>query len=96
MTMSLVEQIEINLELTEFIKQHALVMDMQANPIALLDKSSTILYANAALHHLLNTTESLATLEQFNTFFRGSKQSVISCIKENTSRVLEKAVKSVS
>lgn len=88
----LVEQLELKSELTEYINQHACVMSMQSSPIALFNESSTILYANTAFHHLLNTDESLPTLEQFNVFFRGIKQSVKSCIKENKSKILDKAV----
>lgn len=88
-----IEHLELDSELTEYIKQHAWVMDMQATPIALLDESSTILYANAELHQLLDTGETLPELEQFNTLFRGLKQSVISSIKDNKSKTLNKAVK---
>lgn len=88
----LVEQIELESELTEYINQHACIMNMQSSPIAFFDEFSTILYANTALHHLLNTDESLPTLEEFNSFFRGIKQSVKSSIKENKAKILEKAV----
>ena len=88
----LVEQFELESELTEYINQHACVMNMQSSPIALFDESSTILYANTALHHLLNTDESLPSLEQFNTFFRGIKQSLKISIKENKLKILDKAV----
>lgn len=89
----LIDQIELESEITEYIATHSWIMDMQASPIALLDDSSTILFANSALHHLLNTDESLPTLDEFNTFFRGIKQSVTSSIKENKSKTLNKVIK---
>jgi len=88
----LMEQYELDIELTDYINQHALIIDMQANPIAIFNESSTLLYANAALNDLLNTHDSVATIDLFNALFRGIKQLIKTSVNENKAKTLNKVV----
>ncbi|MCW8900002.1 MAG: PAS domain-containing sensor histidine kinase [Gammaproteobacteria bacterium] len=89
----IIDQYELDIDLTDYINKHALIIDMQANPIAIFNESSSLLYANTALNNLLNTNDSIATIELFNVLFRGIKQVISSCINENKAKILNKVVK---
>lgn len=89
----LIEQYELDIDLTDYINKHALIIDMQANPIAIFNESSTLLYANSALNNLLDTNDSIATIDLFNAVFRGIKQVIHSSINESKAKTLNKVVK---
>lgn len=91
--MYLTDRLEIDSEISDYIKKHACVMNVQANPIALLNKSSIIIYANRALFDALKTDGSLPTLVQLNNLYRGVRQSVASSISENKPKTLQKVVR---
>ncbi|MDH5601318.1 MAG: PAS domain-containing sensor histidine kinase, partial [Gammaproteobacteria bacterium] len=67
--------------------------DMQANPIAIFSDTLTLLYANTSLNNLLDSHDSVATVELFNSLFRGVKKIIKTCITENTAKTLNKVVK---
>ena len=94
--MHLSEQLELESDITEYINQYAWIMDIQATPIILFNESSAVLYANKALHNLLNKDEALPTLEQLNGLFRGVAQAVLSTISDKKAKVLNKALKGSS
>lgn len=87
------EQIELESDITDYIKQHACVMDVQATPTILFSESSAVLYANKALNDVLDITDTSPTIELLNSFFRGVSQAVLSSISENKSKSLDKVVK---
>ena len=69
----LIDQYEIDVELVDYINHHALMIDMQANPIAIFSDSLSLLYANTALNNLLDSNESIVTIKLLNSFLNVSR-----------------------
>jgi PAS domain S-box-containing protein len=89
----LIEQYEIDVELADYINLHALIIDMQANPIAIFNDSLELLYANTALNNLLHSNDTVATVELFNSLFRGVKQVINASISGCKANTLNKVIK---
>lgn len=91
---NLINNIVLDPELAEYINKYAFMMEDQSTPIALFNESSSLIYANTALGHILNTNNCLPTLDQLAHLFRGIDKAIISCIADDKSKKLNKNVKS--
>lgn len=89
----LIEQYEIDVDLADYINLHALIIDMQANPIAIFNNSLSLLYANTALNNLLDSNDAVATVDLFNSLFRGVKQVINTSIADCQAKILNKVIK---
>ena len=90
---NLIERYEIGVNLNEYINLHALIIDMQANPIIIFNDSLHFLYANPALKSLLKSSEPDISVEKLNAHFRGVQQVISNSLEECKSRTLNKVVK---
>ena len=92
----LIEQYEIDVELADYINLHALIIDMQANPIAIFNDSLALLYANTALNNLLHSNDAVATVDLFNSIFRGVKQVMNTSVSDCKANELNKVIKDMT